>query len=471
MRIGERLEQAYATNLDEIAAELAVHFEEARDVARAVAYLQRAAETSRRRSAYPVAEAQLRRALALLEQLPISLRRAERETEIRMALGSLLMAVRGWGSDEIGTHYDRALDLCHELGPTRHLFPSLWGLWLFHWGRGDSRKASDLATRLRGEVDSADSARVLQAHHAGWATSFLLGHLDEARCHAAAGSGLYRMDHHASLASAYGDHDAGTCALNFGARAAVLLGAVDEAVRQSDASLTLARELEHPFTLAQTLFFASTVHHAREDAEATRACASAGASIANEHGFRVIAAWSGILEGWSLVQTGRMAEGLSLLRDALSAAAAGAGQSMTYFMAVFAEAQLACSQVTEALRTVDEGLRLVDRTGERFYESELYRLRGELTLRAGGSRANADAECDFLRACDVSREQNARRLFLRAATSLAGIAHATVDVRVQLLTEALAGISEGLELRDVRIARELLDRLNADVGESQAEQN
>jgi hypothetical protein len=144
---------------------------------------------------------------------------------------------------------------------------------------------------------------------------------------------------------------------------------------------------------------------------------------------------------------------------------------LTYFMAVFAEAQLACSQVTEALRTVDEGLRLVDRTGERFYESELYRLRGELTLRAGGSRANADAECDFLRACDVSREQNARRLFLRAATSLAGIAHATVDVRVQLLTEALAGISEGLELRDVRIARELLDRLNADVGESQAEQN
>lgn len=72
--------------------------------------------------------------------------------------------------------------------------------------------------------------------------------------------------------------------------------------------------------------------------------------------------------------------------------------------------------------------------------------------------ADADAERDFLRACAVSREQNARRLFLRAATSLAGIARGTVDSRVQLLTEALAGISQGLELRDVRIAKELLDR-------------
>jgi len=268
------------------------------------------------------------------------------------------------------------------------------------------------------------------------------------------------MDHHASLASAYGNHDAGTCALNFWSRAAVLLGAVDEAVRQSDASLALARELGHPFTLAQTLFFASTVHHARQDAEATRAHASAGAIIANEHGFRLIAAWSSILEGWSLVQIGRHAEGLSLLRDALSTVAAGCGQFMTHFMAISAEAQLACSQATEAMRAVDEGLRLVNQNGERFYESELYRLRGELTLRTGGN--TADAECDFLRACTISREQNARRLFLRAATSLAGVAHGSVEGRVQLLTEALAGISEGLELRDVRIARELLDRLNAD---------
>jgi len=317
-------------------------------------------------------------------------------------------------------------------------------------------------------MDSGDSGRVLEAYHASWVTSFSLGRLDEARCHAAAGSGLYRIDQHASLAAAYGNHDAGACALNFGARAAVLFGAVDEAVRQSEASLALARELDHPFDLAQTLFFASTVHHARQDAEATRACASAAAIIANEHGFRLIAAWSSILEGWSLVQGGRQGEGLSLLRNALTAAAAGSGQFMTHFMAVFAEALFACSHATEALRSVGEGLRLVDRTGERFYESELYRLRGELSLHIGGSTSMADAERDFVRACAVSREQNARRLFLRAATSLAGIAHGTVDGRAQLLTDALAGISEGLDLRDVRIARKLLDRLHADGGEYQA---
>lgn len=466
-RIGERLERGHGARAAEIAAELALHFEEAREPFRAVVHLQHAAETSRRRSAYSIAEGQLRHALDVLEQVPPSAERTEREAGLRIAIGSVLMAVRGWGSDEVETHYSRALDLCRELGSTAFLFPSLWGLWLFQWGRGNERTAGDLVVQLRGHArESLDPAHKLQACHAAWATSFSLGNLDDARQQAAEGTVLYQVEQHASLASAYGNHDAGICALNFSARALVLLGAVDEAVRVSEASIARARELNHPFSLAQTLFFAATVHHARQDPQATLTRASAAVAMAREHGFRLLAAWASIFEGWSLVETGRVDEGLAILREAVRAATSGAAQFTTHFHGVVAEACLACGHHDEGLKAVGEGLRLTERMDERFYESELYRLRGELRLAVDSADGATDAEDDFRRALAVARQQNARRLFLRAAASLARAGRNPLDERRQLLEGACRGISEGIDLPDMRAASHLLDQLRS--GDSHA---
>jgi len=422
-RIGDRLERGYGGRAGEIAAELAVHFEMARDTSRAVTHLQRAADTSRRRSAYLIAEDQLRRALTLLMELPVSAERATREIELRMDLGSLLMAVRGWGFNEVEIHYSRALDLCRELSSPR-LFPSLWGLWLFRWGQGDAPGTRDLAATLREHAArSRDPVHLLQAHHASWPTAFSFGQLDDAVRHATEGCALYSIEAHAALASAYGNHDAGVCAMNFRARALVLLGSVDEAVRVGDEAIALARELAHPFTLAQALFFASTVHHARRDPEATLAGASTSASMAREHGFRLFLAWSSILEGWSLVQIGRRDEGLALVRDSLPTAGAGSHQFMTHFHAVFAEACLFCGRHEEGLHSTAEGLRFATRNEERFYESELYRLRGELRLAAGGADAPRAAAEDFRRAITIAASQGAQLLELRANGSLDRLTH------------------------------------------------
>jgi DNA-binding winged helix-turn-helix (wHTH) protein/tetratricopeptide (TPR) repeat protein len=456
-RIGERIEAAYASRIDEVAAELAVHFDAAGDVPRAIHYLQRAADTSRRRSAYTVSEGQLRRALTLVETLPPSHDRTRREVDVRLALGSLLMAIRGFGSDEIAAHYTRALALSREIASADQLFPSLWGLWLFRWAQGGVRDASQLVCEIDRHVrEQPDPVHLLQAYHAGWATSFSLGDLEETRRQAAEGFALYRIEEHASLASAYGNHDAGACALNFLARALVLLGTVDEAVRRSDAAIALARELQHPFTLAQTLAFAATVHQVRCDPEATRARASAAALIAREHGFRLIAAWSSILEGWSLVRIGQHATGVALLNEALPAARAGSLNLMTHFLGVAADACLVAGRIDEGRAVADEGLRLAVRGGERFYEAELYRLRGELRRSAGGDAAGADE--DFRRAFEVAHEHNARWLMLRAATSLAAGDPRRHSDRVRLLADAADSITEGAGLPDVVSAARILRR-------------
>jgi predicted ATPase len=70
-------------------------------------------------------------------------------------------------------------------------------------------------------------------------------------------------------------------------------------------------------------------------------------------------------------------------------------------------------------------LTLLEKTGERYYEAELHRQRGELLLLrdakshpAQGNGEQHEAETCFQHALDVARQQQAKSLELRAAISL-----------------------------------------------------
>jgi hypothetical protein len=85
------------------------------------------------------------------------------------------------------------------------------------------------------------------------------------------------------------------------------------------------------------------------------------------------------------------------------------------------------------LTLLTEALTVADKTGERFYEAELYRLKGQLTLQklsvASGQLSvpnpqllipnpHAEAEACFRKAIEIARHQQAKSLELRAVTSL-----------------------------------------------------
>ena len=70
LRLGERLEELYAHHENQVAAELAEHFEEASDRPRAIRYLRLAADLARRRYAHREAVEILQHAAALLGGLP-----------------------------------------------------------------------------------------------------------------------------------------------------------------------------------------------------------------------------------------------------------------------------------------------------------------------------------------------------------------------------------------------------------------
>ena len=100
-------------------------------------------------------------------------------------------------------------------------------------------------------------------------------------------------------------------------------------------------------------------------------------------------------------------------------------------------------------------------TKERFYEAEIYRVKGELLLKHGGPDSVARAETSFRQALDIARVQSAKSWELRAATSLARL-WAERGGRAQardLLAPIYGWFTEGLDTPDLNDAKALLDEL------------
>ncbi|HXR77321.1 MAG TPA: AAA family ATPase [Bryobacteraceae bacterium] len=417
--IGEREEANRGEHAREIAAELALHFERSGDMRRTGMYLEQAAENARDRSAFAEARMHFQRALALLENEPAGSERTEREIKLLIGLGSSAMGARGWGTPEAEKAYSRARELCRELGESPALFPALWGLWLFYWGRGRLDTAQELVQDLLGSAHSnGEDAPLLQAHHAAWATAFSRGDLHNACFHAGEGIRLYDQHRHAATAATYGNHDAGVCARLFLARTLALLGRTADAVRASDDAVVLARALEHPFSLALAHVFASAVGHTCRQPDRVRIHAEAAVAIARDQDFRLLLAWASALEGWAAVVVGDQEPGLAQIANAIAEArSTGSDQFLPYLAGVAADAYLMAGRAVEGLESLDEAFRVAERTGECFWEPELLRLRGELRIMQGPPCAPGEAEQAFREAIERARSQGAVLLALRAAVS------------------------------------------------------
>jgi predicted ATPase len=131
------------------------------------------------------------------------------------------------------------------------------------------------------------------------------------------------------------------------------------------------------------------------------------------------------------------------------------------YWALIAEACLRAGRLEEGEAALAEATNTIADTGERFYEAEVSRLRGELAL----ARSPADwvaAEAAFLGAIEVARRQEARSWELRATTSLARLwqGQRKREQARQLLSEAYGWFTEGFETLDLRDARALLSELD-----------
>lgn len=180
--------------------------------------------------------------------------------------------------------------------------------------------------------------------------------------------------------------------------------------------------------------------------------------LCSEQRFPYFLAWGTILQGWALATQGEGEAGIAQMRQGLVAhRATGAEEHRPFFLALLAEAYERAGQAEEGLSVLAEALAAVDRTGERVYEAELYRLKGEL-LQKQAVVVGAVEEC-FRHAVSVARQQSAKSLELRAVISLSSLLKAqgkTAEAR-QMLTEIHAWFTEGFDTADLREAKALLE--------------
>jgi class 3 adenylate cyclase/predicted ATPase len=443
---------------------LAHHYTEAGCPEPAVAYWQKAGQRTMERSAYAEAIAHLSKGVEVLKMLPETPERARQELDLQLALGPACMSTRGPGSTAVEQVYARAQELCRLVGETPQLFPVLWGLWRFYTARCEYPRAQALGEQLLSLAQQVhDAALLLEAHHVLWATLVWSGAFVAAQVHLEQGRALYDPQQHRAHALLYGGHDPGVCCLSHGAWSLWLLGYPDQALQSMQEALTLAHALAHLPSLANALRFATTLHQFRREPQAAQERTAALMALATEQGFAQQVALATIARGWALAAQGQGTEGTAQMRQGLTAhRATGSEQSRPYNLALLAEAYGSIGQPAEGLSLLAEALTTVDRTGERGWEAELYRLKGEfLRAQVGESQEVPKAETCFQQALAIAQRQQAKSWELRAAMSLARLwqqqgkraeAHA-------LLAPIYRWFTEGFDTADLQEAKALLEVL------------
>ena len=466
---GEAIEALFPDQLDELAATLAYHFEKAEVPDKAVAYLQQAGDRAVRLSAHEEAIAHLTKGLELLKTLPDTPECIQQELALQVALGVPLISTKGYAAPEAEKAYARARELCQQVRETSQLSPVLRGLWGFYNMRAEYQTARELGEQLLTLGQSVqDPALLLEGHRALGMTLFVLGELTSAQAHLEQGIALYDPQQHRSHAFLYGQ-DPGVAYLSQAAWVLCLLGYPDQAMKRIHDALTLAQELAHPFSLAGALFCAAVVHQLRREGGAAQERAEAAITLSTEQGFPFFLTMGTILRGWALAEQGQLEEGISQMRRGLVAyRATGAEWVRPHYLALLAEAYGKRGQAEEGLTVLADALAVLDNRGERRWEAELYRLKGELLLMQGEDESDTSAglstrvEGCFRQAIDVARSQSAKSLELQAMMSLSCLwqQQGKPEEARKLLAEIYGWFTEGFGTADLREAQALLKALS-----------
>jgi TOMM system kinase/cyclase fusion protein len=461
-RIAQVLAEQFSETAETQPELLAHHYTEAGLNAQAIDYWQQAGQRAIQRSANREAVNHFTMGLALLSTLPDDSQHTQAELELLMNLGTPLMVTKGYAAPEVGRVYARARELCEQIGETPQLMRVVLGLRNFYQVGGEFHTARELGEQGVALAQRMhDDAFLVYAHMALAHTLFSLGEFVRAREHLEQGTVLYNPQRHRSYAFSQGK-DAGVNSLTLLAWSLAYLGYPEQALRRVQEALTLAQRVSHPPSLEYAFSSAVLVYQLRSEVSEARAHVERALAVSREHGLGFREVLASIFFGWTLVMQEHAAEGLPQMIEAIAAyRATGAEAWRHYWLALLAEAYGKAGQIPEGLAALAEALALVDKNGERFYEAELHRLKGELLL-SQSSDHHPEGESCFHAALTVARHQQAKMWELRAAMSLSRLWQLQgkrAEAR-ELLVPVCGWFTEGFDMADLQAAKALLDELS-----------
>jgi predicted ATPase len=406
--------------------------------------------------------AHFNKGLEVLQLLPETIERAQKELMLQVALGAPLIATKGQAAPDVERAYIRAQELCQQIGDAPQLFSVLRGLMLYYNARGQFQTSYQFGEQLfRLAQSQHNPALLMLAHYQLGNALFLRGEPSSAYTHHMQALALYTPQEHRTLVLRYGSN-LNIVSHSYAAVEIWQLGFPDQAMQHSLEARTLAREVSHPYSLALALLFATFLHQFRREAAAAHEQAKTLTTFAMEQGFAQALAQGTVLYGWALVMQGQDKAGMSQLRQGLAAdLATGAKVFQPYFLGSLAEAYGEGGHPEEGLNALTEAEVVIGNLEMGFYEAELHRLKGQLLLQQSADNA-AEAESCFHQSITIAQNQSAKSWELRAATSLARLwqSQGKRDEAHELLEPVYGWFTEGFDTADLIDAKALLDELS-----------
>jgi predicted ATPase len=456
-RVAAVLEENFADLVGRQPELLARHLSAAGEAETAVDQWLKAGRHAAGRSAHREAIGHFERGLAISAALPEGPDRDRREIDLNTALGRALTATKGYAAADTGAAYARARRLCENLGDISTLVRVGYGQYLYHLFLAETDQCHRVATEILAfaEREGSDEARVL-GHRTLGMSLFAFGKLAAARNHLETAGGLLEQHQRRGLANR---GDARVMIPAWLAFVLAFQGHLDQAILMRDLSVKEANASRSLHSRTAGLSVAADTTCLLRDFEELQLRTDTICALATELNFPVMLAWGlafrGIASAHLGADDGRQAmhDGLALYRETES------NWRLPFWLGSYVSVQ---SEPTDAgMAMIDEGLAAVEATGERWFEAELYRLRGN-QAQFGPTCDPGRAEQDFRAAGRIAAEQGAKLLELRAAVSLARLwgEQGRRAAAREVLAPVYGWFTEGFGTADLKEAKALLGRLN-----------
>jgi DNA-binding SARP family transcriptional activator len=446
--VAEAIAVEYRNDLGPVSPRLAAHYDQAGMVEPAIDAFRVAGARAVAVSAFDDATAMFRRALSLLAELPASSRRDALELDVRIALGSPLVALEGYGCSEAHHLYERALSLCRKL--RRPVDPPiLRGLGLARLQGCRFDESAELGQALL-DQESQDPIAGTEGRYLLGVSAFWRGDLAMARHYLDGAIETYDLSHRNEHLALYAQDPKAVCLIRR-AWAELWAGDAGRASETARSALDLAIDLDHLMTSWYVITYAAIVAAESEDLVRLAELVDRAERLWNRLPLPYLNIVAEGLRGWLDVCEGSPSGTRQIVRSVARSRADGETLHLTYCLLLLARALAITGELDEGRAATREALAWSRSRNQRYLEAELWRLDGELAYRSG----EADAAAASLReAAGLASRQGAGWLELRALHSLAS-RFPDQAVREQL-RDLLDTIPSGHELPAFRAAEGLL---------------
>jgi len=459
-RIAHTLEEKFPDIAASAPEVVAHHFAEAGVLDRASDYWLKAGNLALSRSANAEAVQHLRRGIEVTLALDPSPERVRKELDFYLALGPATTATEGDAAPETLRVFSHARKLLGDGGSLKEQMTVLWGTYLAHNMRAEHVAASEIARQCLALATRHDHPGVLALGNRfmGQTLSFM-GAFVDARHHLERTITLCAANPETiSEYRRFGTDDQ-VMALGFLSVTLLLLGYPEQCAAATEKAVSRARAMGLPYTTANALAHAALLGTIGCDREAAAALADELLTHSLEHELRWPQDRARFSQGALLAQSGDPQQGIELMRQAIAADKENSSRNRhTLYLGHLASAQASYGRPEVGLDLLDEAIQAVEVMNERFFETELHRLRGEILLTLG---KRPEAEIALRRALAIAEVQQARWWQLRAATSLAKHwqnEHKFTEA-YGVLHPVYSWFSEGSGMADLQSARALLGEL------------